>query len=59
MQNGKTLSVREAAAELRVGVTQVYTLLWDGRLRAQKIDGQWRISKDSVQERLREKGLAK
>lgn len=58
MKNDKTLSVREASALLRVSLKQVYNLVWDGRLRGQKIDGVWRIPKEAVHARLSQRGGA-
>ena len=55
----KTMSVREAASALGVSLQQVYKLVWDGRLSSDKIDGQWRISKATVQSRLDTKAGAK
>lgn len=47
-----TVSIREAASMLGVGLQQVYKLVWDGKLTSQKIDGQWCITKEAVQARL-------
>ena len=52
MPEDKTISVREAAQRLGVSMKQVYNLLWDGRLNGQKIDGQWCVSAEDIQERL-------
>lgn len=52
MPNKRTVSIREAASMLGVGLQQVYKLVWDGKLPSQKMDGQWRITKEAVQARL-------
>ena len=54
-----TVSIREAASMLGVGLQQVYKLVWDGKLSSQKIDGQWRIAEDTVQARLAQKAGGK
>ena len=55
MGSGQTINVREAARRLGISLKAVYDALWAGRLRAEKIDGNWRISVQSVEERLRKR----
>lgn len=38
-----TISVREAAHSLGVTLDYVYKLIWAGKLKAEKIDGKWRV----------------
>ncbi len=56
MRKGQMFSIREASGHLRVSLKQIYNLVWDGKLPAQKIDGQWRIPKSAVQSRLSQRG---
>lgn len=55
MSDTETLTMREAASMLDVGLQHVYRLVWEGRLSAQKVDGRWHISADSVRSRLDKK----
>ena len=59
MKARKTMSIRDAASMLGVGLQQVYKLVWDGKLSSHKIDGQWRITKETVQARLAKKAGVK
>jgi excisionase family DNA binding protein len=47
----RTFTVREAAEALGVEIDRVYSLLWSGRLDAEKIEGVWAISVESVHKR--------
>jgi len=47
-----TFTPREAAIILGIRLDSVYSLIWAGRLAAEKRDGQWRIEKGSVEARL-------
>ncbi|HEX3968285.1 MAG TPA: helix-turn-helix domain-containing protein [Edaphobacter sp.] len=47
----REISVVEAARRLRVTLHHLYSLLWEGRLQAQKVKGQWRVSADAVEAR--------
>lgn len=46
------LTPRQVSIELKVNLAYVYTLIWSGKLRAEKIDGSWWIDPDSVAERI-------
>jgi len=50
------ISVAEAARRLRVDLNYVYSLLWAGKLKACKIGGQWRISTEAIDARLKQRG---
>jgi excisionase family DNA binding protein len=50
------IDVAEAARMLGVTLNYLYSLLWAGRLKGQKIKGQWRISMDAIEARRKEKG---
>ena len=45
------ISVSEAARRLGVALTYVYSLLWAGKLKASKVNGQWRVSAAAVESR--------
>jgi excisionase family DNA binding protein len=45
------ICVSEAARRLGVALTYVYSLLWAGKLKARKVNRQWRISADAVESR--------
>lgn len=45
-----------AARKLGVGLGFLYSLIWTGKLSARKIDRQWRISVDSIEARLKQRG---
>jgi len=47
------LTAVEAARRLQIDLNRVYLLLRIGRLTGQKVDGEWRVSVASVEERLR------
>ena len=51
-QKPKTLSVREAAQQLGYTLSYIYGLLACGRLAAEKVGKQWRVSADAVNARL-------
>lgn len=48
----ETLTVRETAKLMHTPLMYVYHLLWAGTLKGEKIDGEWKISSRSVEERL-------
>jgi excisionase family DNA binding protein len=50
------ISVSEAARRLGVSITYVYSLLWAGKLKARKVNREWRISADAVESRLKARG---
>ncbi len=50
------ISVSEAARRLGVSITYVYSLLWAGKLKASKVNREWRISADAVESRLKARG---
>jgi excisionase family DNA binding protein len=47
-----TMTVRAAAQELQVGTNYLYTLIWSGKLKAEQSGGEWRVDRQSVEERL-------
>lgn len=47
-------TIEEIAKMLRVSVPTVRRLIEDGELRANKVRGQWRISKEAYEEYLRQ-----
>jgi excisionase family DNA binding protein len=47
------LTAIEAARRLGIDLNRVYLLLRLGRLDGHKQDGEWRVSRDAVEERLR------
>jgi excisionase family DNA binding protein len=51
MPKNDQISVREAAAILRVRLDSVYALVWTGQLRAKKVDGLWWIDRAAVDRR--------
>ena len=53
--NEQEISVAEAARRLRVTLHHLYSMLWAGRLNARKVEGQWRVSVEAVEARLRER----
>ena len=46
-----TISVREAAQRLKFTMKYVYDLVWAGKIKARKINGQWRVSVRAVESR--------
>lgn len=49
------LSALEAARRLGIELNRVYMLLRLGRLAGRKVDGEWRVCKRAVEERLRKR----
>jgi excisionase family DNA binding protein len=47
-----TVNPREVAQLLGIRLDTVYSLIWSGRLRAEKRDGRWLISRAAVDQRL-------
>ena len=41
-----TISVAEAAREMGFTLDYVYKLIWAGKIKAEKIDGKWRVEKN-------------
>jgi len=52
----KEISAIDAARRLGVGLGFLYSLVWTGKLQARKINRQWRVSVDSVEARLKQRG---
>lgn len=52
----REISVAEAARKLGVALSYVYGLLWAGKLKARKVNRQWRISAGAVAARLKWRG---
>lgn len=44
--------VNESARRLGISINRTYHLVWSGKLPAQQIAGQWRISPDAIAARL-------
>jgi excisionase family DNA binding protein len=47
------ITVAEAARRLGITLSYAYSLLWTGKLKARKVNKQWRISADAVAARLK------
>jgi len=47
--------VSQAARQLGISINRTYHLIWVGKLTAQQIAGQWRISPDAINSRLQMK----
>jgi excisionase family DNA binding protein len=52
----REISVAEAARKLGMALTYVYSLVWAGKLKARKVNRQWRVSSDAVESRLKARG---
>jgi hypothetical protein len=50
----KEFTVRECAVELEMALTNVYPLLWEGRVKSRKVDGRYLIPRVEV-EKLKQK----
>ena len=50
------LSAVDAARKLGVGLDYLYSLLWTGKLEAEKVGRQWRIPASAVEARLKRRG---
>jgi excisionase family DNA binding protein len=55
----KHLTARQVAHELGIRLDTVYSLIWAGKLRAEKCDGAWKVPLTAVKERLKERTDAK
>jgi excisionase family DNA binding protein len=55
-QETRTIGVRETARKLNVTITYVYSLLYSGKLPAEKLARQWRIPFSAVEARLKQRG---
>jgi excisionase family DNA binding protein len=47
------ITVAEAARRLGMALTYVYSLVWTGKLKARKVNRQWRVSAQAVESRLK------
>ncbi len=47
--------VVETAKRLGISINRTYHLVWSGKLSAQQIAGQWRVSPDAIEARLARK----
>jgi excisionase family DNA binding protein len=56
MKQEKEESAIEAACRLKVGLGYLYGLLWTGKLKGRKVGKHWRVSTDSVEARLKQRG---
>jgi excisionase family DNA binding protein len=45
-----TMSALEAARALNVSLCRIYTVLREGRLKADRVDGEWRIPERAIRE---------
>lgn len=54
MAKEKMLNPREAAQRLNVGLQRLYVLLYNGKLRAEKVGNRWMIPPSAITERLRQ-----
>ena len=52
----REISVAEAARRLGITLSYTYALLWAGKLKARKINRQWRISAEAVETRMKLRG---
>jgi excisionase family DNA binding protein len=52
------MTPRQAAQELGIRLDATYSLIWAGKLEAEKHDGTWRIPTAAVRERLRQRSAA-
>ena len=52
----REISVAEPARRLGITLSYTYALLWAGKLKARKINRQWRISADAITSRLKARG---
>jgi excisionase family DNA binding protein len=50
-----TMSPREAAQTLGIRLDAVYSLIWAGRLRAEKQNGRWLVSGGAVDARVQDR----
>jgi excisionase family DNA binding protein len=55
-QRTPTIGAREAARKLNVTITYIYSLLYSGKLPAEKVARQWRIPLSAIEARLRQRG---
>ena len=53
MREGKTMTVREAARRLGIRLDALYSLVWVGRLAAEKQGNRWAIPVAAVEARLK------
>ena len=54
----QTVGVREAARKLDVTTKYVYDLLYCGKLPAEKVARQWRISAEAIEARLKQREVS-
>lgn len=50
-----TIGIAETARRLRVGLAYAYSLIWSGKLVAEKKEGRWQISVAAVEDYIRSK----
>jgi excisionase family DNA binding protein len=51
-----TISIAETARKLRVGLAYAYSLIWSGKLPAEKKEGRWQIPMAAVEDYIKSKG---
>lgn len=54
-QNKNEISAIEAARALGVGLDYLYGLIWTGKIAARKVENRWRVSRTSVELRLKDR----
>lgn len=54
-----TVTPRESAAILGIRLDSVYSLIWAGRLAAEKRDGRWLVDKAALDARVQFKAIGK
>jgi excisionase family DNA binding protein len=52
----RRMSVSQAARRLGIALPYAYQLVWAGKLDARKVDGQWQVSEEAVEARLKARG---
>ena len=52
----REMTVAQTARTLGIAIGYVYALIWSGKLRAKKVNGQWRVSAEDVAARLKSRG---
>ena len=53
--NAVTVTPRQAALILGIRLDSVYSLIWAGRLAAEKCDGRWRVDRAAAEARIRDR----
>lgn len=56
MSKSKEVTPKVAAQTLGVNLQFLYQLIWSGKLPGRKVSGTWRIPRQAIEERLKERG---